>query len=57
MTMLLQGKETPFDTELFKPVMDKLHELQKIDNIQSRRIVAEHFTFKHDDYIRWGETK
>ncbi len=42
MTMLLQGKETPFDTELFKPVMDKLHELQKIDNIQSRRIVAEH---------------
>ena len=42
MTMLLQGKETPFDTELFKPVMDKLQELQKIDNIQSRRIVAEH---------------
>ena len=42
MTMLLQGKETPFDTELFKPVMDKLSELQKIDNIESRRIVAEH---------------
>ena len=42
MTMLLQGKETPFDTELFQPVMDKLQELQKIDNIQSRRIVAEH---------------
>ena len=42
MTMLLQGKETPFDTELFAPVMDKLKELAKIDNIESRRIVTEH---------------
>lgn len=43
MTMLLQGKETPFDTELFKPVMDKLQELAgENDNIESRRIVAEH---------------
>ena len=42
MTMLLQGKETPFDTELFRPVMKKLEELQKIDNIESRRIIAEH---------------
>ena len=42
MTMLLQGKETPFDTELFKPVMDKLLELAKVDDISSRRIVAEH---------------
>ena len=42
MTMLLQGKETPFDTELFKPVMDKIAELQKVDIIESRRIVAEH---------------
>ena len=42
MTMLLQGKETPFDTELFKPVMDKLQELQKVDNIESRRIISEH---------------
>ena len=41
-TMLLQGKETPFDTELFKPVMDKLQELAKKDNIESRRIAAEH---------------
>jgi len=41
-TFLLQGKETPFDTELFKPVMDKLYELQKIDKIESRRIIAEH---------------
>ena len=42
MAMLLQGKETPFDTELFAPVMEKLSELQKIDNIESRRIIAEH---------------
>ena len=42
MTMLLQGKETPFDTELFSPVMDKLKELQKVDIIESRRIIAEH---------------
>ena len=42
MAMLLQDKETPFDTELFKPVMDKLKELQKIDIIESRRIIAEH---------------
>ena len=40
--MLLQGKETPFDTEIFKPIMEKLEELQKVDNINSRRIVAEH---------------
>ena len=42
MTMLLQGKETPFDTELFKGVMDKLKELAKVDDIASIRIVAEH---------------
>ena len=42
MTMLLEGKETPFDTELFKPVMDKLQELAETDDIASRRIVAEH---------------
>ena len=42
MTMILQGKETPFDTELFKSVMDKLLDLQKNDSIESRRIVAEH---------------
>ena len=42
MTMLLQGKETPFDTELFLPVMEKIQELQKVDIIESRRIIAEH---------------
>ena len=38
----MQGKETPFDTELFAPVMDKLKEIQKVDIIESRRIIAEH---------------
>ena len=42
MTMLLQGKETPFDTEIFLPIMEKLKELAKQDAIESRRIVAEH---------------
>ena len=42
MTMLLQGKQTPFDTELFAPIMEKLSQLAKVDNIESRRIVAEH---------------
>ena len=42
MTMLLQGKQTPFDTELFSPIMEKLQNLAKNDDIASRRIVAEH---------------
>lgn len=42
MAMLLQGKETPYEIELFVPVMDKLKELAVEDNINSRRIVAEH---------------
>ncbi len=40
--MLLQGKETPFDTEIFAPMMEKLQSLAQNDNIESRRIVAEH---------------
>jgi len=40
--MLLQGKETPYDTEIFIDVMKKLEELQKQDDIYSRRVVAEH---------------
>jgi len=41
-TMLLQGKKTPFETELFAPIMEKLQVLQKVEDEQSRRIVAEH---------------
>ena len=42
MAMLLQGKKTPFETEIFAPIMEKLEELAKVDSIESRRIVAEH---------------
>ena len=42
MTMLLEEKETPFDTEIFEPVMKELERLQINDFIESRRIVAEH---------------
>ena len=42
MAMLLQGKETPYDTEIFAPIMQLLEEKAKNNNIQSRRIVAEH---------------
>ena len=40
--MLLQGKETPFDTEIFKPTMDKIKELSKNYNVSSARIISDH---------------
>ncbi len=42
MAMLLQGKKTPYEIELFVPVMEELEKMQKVDDIQSRRIIAEH---------------
>ena len=42
MTMLLQGKKTPYEIEIFAPVMEELEKMQKVDDIQSRRIIAEH---------------
>lgn len=42
MTFLLEGKSNPFETEIFEPIMDELQKLAKKDNIESRRIVAEH---------------
>lgn len=42
MAMLLQGKKTPYEIELFAPVMEELEKMQKVDEIQSRRIIAEH---------------
>lgn len=42
MTTLLQQKETPYDTELFLPVMETLKKLAKKDILYSRRIVADH---------------
>ena len=42
MAMLLQGKKTLYEIEIFAPIMEKLQQLAKIEDIQSRRIVAEH---------------
>lgn len=42
MAMLLQGKQTPFETELFYPIIEKLKQLQKNYSIESIRIVTEH---------------
>ena len=42
MAMLLQGKETPYETELFSATMEKLKELAKNDDIHSRRIISDH---------------
>ncbi len=41
-TAMLQGKETVFETELFKPIMDKLDELSEKDLVKSKRIIADH---------------
>ena len=41
-TMLLEGKETPFDLEMFEPIMTYLKEHSKKDIISSRRIVSDH---------------
>ncbi len=40
--MLLQGKSNIFETDLFKPLMDKIDELSSIENIKARRVVADH---------------
>lgn len=42
MTFLMQGKNDVFETELFKPVLDKLRELSPNVNEESIRIIADH---------------
>lgn len=39
---LLQGKNNVYETEIFMPIILKLEEYLKIDNIESKRIVADH---------------
>ena len=39
---MLQGKKNVFETELFKPIIDKIDENSKKPNIRSMRIVADH---------------
>ncbi len=41
-TAVLQGKESVYDTELFLPIMGKIEEISKYDNIRSMRIIADH---------------
>lgn len=41
-TMVLQGKSSVFEIEIFKPIMDKLDELSIVKNEKSFRIIAEH---------------
>ena len=39
---MLQGKATVYETEMFKPVMDKIKSLAKEHNEKSTRIIADH---------------
>ena len=40
--MTLQGKESVFDIEIFKPIMDKLSELAKVQDIRTFRVITDH---------------
>ena len=44
LAMVLQGTQSPFDTDLFKPLMDRIEEFVKVKDapISYRRIVADH---------------
>lgn len=42
LAMTLQGVDNIYDTDLFKPMMDKIKELSKNWNLKSARIVADH---------------
>jgi len=39
---MLQGKSTVFETELFKPIMDKINELAELNFVKNKRIIADH---------------
>lgn len=41
-TCVVQGKENVFDTDLFKPIIDKISEVALGDDIRSKRIIADH---------------
>lgn len=41
-TMLMQGKNNIFDTDLFLPIMGKIDEFSDVNNMKARRIVADH---------------
>jgi alanyl-tRNA synthetase len=43
---IIEGKDSPFETDLFKPIMDKIEELSSGNNdgdvVSSKRIIADH---------------
>jgi alanyl-tRNA synthetase len=42
MTAVMQGKHTAYDTDLFAEIFGKIDEFTKVDDIKSKRIVADH---------------
>jgi alanyl-tRNA synthetase len=40
--IIVQGKENVYDTDIFLPLMEKIKELSKNNNIISQRIIADH---------------
>ncbi|MDD5318443.1 MAG: alanine--tRNA ligase [Candidatus Pacebacteria bacterium] len=42
MSMVLQQKDNVFDTDLFRPIMDKIDEFSASSDIRSKRIIADH---------------
>jgi len=41
-SMVLQGKDNVFETDLFKNIMDKINKLSNKDDIRAKRIIADH---------------
>ena len=41
-TAVLQGKSSNYDTELFTPIMEKVAQLARTDDIRMRRIITDH---------------
>lgn len=40
--IMLQGKNNVYDTDLFAPIISKINELSKNDDLRAKRIVADH---------------
>lgn len=41
-TMVIQGKDNVFDTDLFSPIMNKIEEFTTVPFLKARRIIADH---------------
>jgi len=42
LTTLLQNTESVYDTDIYKPIMNKVRELSQIEDIKSQRIIVDH---------------